>query len=149
MSETRELLWKLDVLSRSAKGGAKDALRVGNDEMAAWHLQREAETIDAAKAEITKLKSQLEEARADRDAYKRDAARALEQLGKGLDDQVDAVIEEARAKAIEEAACTAELHSRIDVRCRCGFEIAEDIRALLAAPTEARSVLEASHKGGE
>ncbi len=40
--------------------------------------------------------------------------------------------DEARRKAIEDAVNTAEQHSRLDVRCKCGFEIAEDIRALLS-----------------
>ena len=90
------------------------------------------------RAEITTLRAQLEEARADRDAYKRDAAMALEQLGKGLDDQIDAV----RAAAIEESAqvvhafVAAALRHRDIITATDFADVEKTIRALIAGSTK-------------
>ncbi|ADJ21947.1 hypothetical protein Hden_1540 [Hyphomicrobium denitrificans ATCC 51888] len=84
---------------RAQLDGVKRAAEVRDGTVAALN-----ETCVNQGFEIADLKTKLDEARTDRDAYKRDAARALEQLGKGLDDQIDAV----RAAAIEECAAIAE-----------------------------------------
>lgn len=107
------------------------------------------------RAEITSLRSQLE-------ALGTQIAQH-ESLAHGYTDEIAQLqcrVEEARRKAIEECLALvdatagywrndcAEGRSAICVTSVCEG-ISESIRALLSGPTEARSVLEASNKGGE